>query len=163
MHIEAPLTLHKETVRPEWIDYNGHMNLAYYVLVFDHATDEFLDFIGMDSNYRARTQCSMFTLEMHVNYEREVEESDAIRVRTQLLDYDPKRLHYFHSMYHADEEYLAATTELIVMHIDMAQRRSSSMPDEMLGRVAMVMNSHRDLPLPSQVGRVIGIRRKSPG
>lgn len=163
MHIEAPLTLHKETVRPEWIDYNGHMNLAYYVLVFDHATDEFLDFIGMDSNYRARTQCSMFTLEMHVNYEREVEESDAIRVHTQLLGYDPKRLHYFHSMYHADEEYLAATTELIVMHIDMAQRRSSSMPDEMLGRVAMVMNSHRDLPLPSQVGRVIGIRGKSPG
>lgn len=162
MHIEAPLTLHTETVRPEWIDYNGHMNLAYYVLVFDHATDEFLDFIGMDSNYRARTQCSMFTLETHVNYEREVEEGASIRVSTQLLDYDPKRLHYFHSMYHADEGYLAATTELIVMHIDMAQRRSSSMPDDILGRVAMVMDSHRDLPLPSQVGRVIGIRRKSP-
>lgn len=162
MHIEAPLTLHHETVRPEWIDYNGHMNLAYYVLVFDHATDAFLDFIGMDSDYRARTHCSMFTLETHVNYEREVEEGDEIRVSTQLLDYDPKRLHYFHSMYHADEGYLTATTELIVMHIDMAQRRSSVMPDEMLGRVARVMDAHRVLPAPSQVGRVIGIRKKSP-
>ena len=162
MHIEAPLTLHNETVRSEWIDYNGHMNLAYYVLVFDHATDAFLDFIGMDSNYRAMTKCSVFTLEMHVNYEREVEEGDAIRVSTQLLEYDPKRLHYFHSMYHADQGYLAATTELIVMHIDLAKRRSSPMPAEILGRVAMVRNSHQDLPIPSQVGRVIGIRRRSP-
>ena len=63
-----PLSLYQGTVLPEWIDYNGHMNVAYYVLAFDHATDELFDYIGMDESYRAEQNCSMFTLELHVNY-----------------------------------------------------------------------------------------------
>lgn len=159
--IEAPLNLHRETVRPDWIDYNGHMNVAYYVLAFDHATDAFLDHLGLDEGYRTRTNCSTFTLEGHVSYEREVADGAPIGFTTQLLDFDAKRIHYFLSMYHADEGFLAATCEWILMHMDMGERRSATFPPEVLSRLEAILESHATLPHPPQVGRVIGIRRKS--
>src|SRR5512147_3221105 len=98
--IQAPLDLHREPVRPEWIDYNGHMNVAYYVLAFDHATDTFFDFLGLDEAYRTRTGASLFALESHIVYKAELKEGEPLRVTTQLLDCDDKRLHFFHAMYH---------------------------------------------------------------
>ncbi len=154
------LSLHQETVRPEWIDYNGHLNMAYYMLVFDHATDALLDHLGMDEAYRERTGCTVYTLEGHITYERELHEGDPLRIATQLLDHDAKRLHYFHTMHHAREGYLAATTELIVMHMDTRAGRASPMPAPVLERVEALMAAHRDLPRPEQAGRVIGIRRQ---
>lgn len=86
------LELHTESVRTEWIDYNGHMNVAYYVLAFDHATDAFLDYLGMDEHYRDERRCSVFTAEAHVTYDREVRLGDPLRFTTQLLDWDAKRV-----------------------------------------------------------------------
>lgn len=151
------LELHRETVRPEWIDYNGHMNVAYYVLAFDHATDAFLDHIGMDAAYREQCQCSVFTAEAHVTYERELKLGDPLRVTTQVLGWDAKRIHYHHMMYHAVEGYLAATNELMILHVDMAQRRVAAMPSALAERVASVAAAHSELPRPPQVGRVIGL------
>ena len=156
---DAPLSLYYGKVLPAWIDYNGHMNVAYYVLAFDHATDTFLDYIGMNEDYRARTHGSIFTLELHVNYLREVLLDDPLRCDTYLLDYDLKKMHYFHQMYHAEEGYLAATNELIVLHMDMQQRRSAAMPDEILDTLAAIKASQETLSTPEQVGSVIGIRR----
>lgn len=158
--IDAPLTLHRETVRPEWIDYNGHMNVAYYVLAFDHATDAFLDYLGVDEAYRTRTNCSTFTLEGHVSYEREVAEGAPISFTTHVLDCDAKRVHYFLSMYHAEEGFLAATCEWMLMHMDMGARRSAPFPAEVQSRLAAIVEAHKTLQRPPQVGRVIGIRRK---
>ena len=118
----APET-HREVVLPEWCDYNGHMNLSYYVLVFDHATDKFWDVLGIGIDYRNRTDFSTFTVESHITYDREVLEGDAVRCTTQLLGFDDKRIHYFHRIYHAREGYLAATTELLVVHVDLSVRR----------------------------------------
>lgn len=160
MQIEAPLALHRGTIRSDWIDYNGHMNVAYYVLVFDHATDAFLDFLGMDEAYRANTGFTTFVLETHVTYELELKEADAVRVETQLLDFDAKRLHYFARMYHDDEDFLAATTEIMLMHIDPRGPEGAPMPDAVLARVEAVMAAHRALPRPEQAGKVIGIRRR---
>lgn len=155
-----PLTLYQASVLPEWIDYNGHMNVAYYVLAFDHATDELLDYIGMDERYRAEQHCSIFTLELHVNYLQEVKLDDPLRVETQIIDYDSKKIHYFHSMYHAEENYLAATNELIVLHMNMQERRSAPMAEPIQQTLENILNEHRQLPAPSQLGSKIGIRRK---
>ncbi len=160
MTIEAPLALHQGSIQREWIDYNGHMNVAFYVLVFDQATDAFLDYLGMDEHYRSETGFTTYVLETHVTYDRELKERDPVRVETQLLDFDPKRLHYFSHMFHADENFLAATTEIMLMHIDSRGPKAAAMPDKVLERVEAVMAAHRALPRPKQAGRVIGIRRR---
>src|SRR5690606_22498874 len=110
-------------VHPDWIDFNGHMNVAYYVLAFDRATDKFFDWLGLDEAYRQATNRSTFALEQHILYLREVRLGDPLRFTTQLIDHDAKRIHYFHRMYHDREGYLAATTEIISMHIDLGRRR----------------------------------------
>ncbi len=151
----APLELHSEVVRPEWIDYNGHMNVAYYVLAFDHACDAFLDYVGLDEAYRARTGGSTFAVECHVTYQREVGEGDALRFSIQLLGYDEKRIHFFVRMFHADDGFLAATTEWLSLHVDLPARRVAAMPTEIASRLAEIYAVHRDLPPPPEAGRVI--------
>lgn len=160
MTIDAPLQLHAARVLPEWIDYNGHMNVAYYVLAFDHATDDFFDFVGLTDAYRSTYNASTFALECHVNYLRELHEDDPIRITTQLLDHDAKRMHFFHAMYHADDGHLAATSEWINTHVDMDARRSSPFSEPVLEKLAAVKAAHAHLPVPEQKGRVIGIPRK---
>lgn len=159
MTVDAPLSLHTGSIRSEWIDYNGHMNVAFYVLVFDHGTDAFLDYLGMDERYRSDTGFTTYVVETHVTYDRELKEGNGFRLETQLLDFDAKRLHYFQTMYHAKAGFLAATTEIMLMHIDTRGPRAAPMPSEVLARVEAVMAAHRALPQPSQAGRIIGIRR----
>lgn len=158
----APLCLYQSVIPAEWIDYNGHMNVAYYVLAFDHATDALLDYLGMDEVYRERTRCSAFVVEMHVNYQQELMAGDPIHITTQLLGFDSKRIHYFHRMDHAEKGFLAATTELMLIHVDVTQRRSTPMPIDIMDRLNAVMTWHMQLPRPPQSGRIIGIRSKSP-
>lgn len=153
------LSLYHGRVLPEWIDYNGHMNVAYYVLAFDHATDCLLDHIGLDAATREREQGSVFTLELHVSYLRELLEGTPIRATAQLLDVDAKRIHYFQSLYHAEEGYLAATCEQILLYMDMNTRRSATMPTGILAGLETLLETHRKLPVPEQAGRVIAIRR----
>jgi len=153
--IDAPLSLHAETVRPEWIDYNGHMNVAYYLLAFDHATDAFFNFAGIDDAYRRRANCSTFAVEAHITYERELRAGDPMRFATQLLDFDDKRLHFFHAMHHAEEGFLAATSEWLSLHLDMTARRVTAMPEALLARLGAIRAAHDGLPRPPQVGRVI--------
>lgn len=160
MKVEAPLQVHTSRVLPEWIDYNGHMNVAFYMLAFDHATDALFDHIGLGEEYKNKYNFSTFTLEGHITYDQEVLEGDPLSFKTYLLDCDQKRMHYFHEMYHAEKGYLAATNEMITMHIDMTARRSVPFAPEMLEKIERVMAAHRDLPRPEKVGRTIGIRRK---
>ena len=155
----GPLDLHREWVQPEWVDYNGHLNVAYYGLVFDHATDTFFDHVGLDRDYRNDSGCSTFAVESHVSYLREVRPDSELRVTTQLLGFDEKRLHFFHKMYHAEEEYLASTNECLSLHVDMTRRRVSPMPASLLDRLAQVRARHEILPLPEQAGRGITLKR----
>lgn len=157
--ITAPLSLHRESVQSDWIDYNGHMNLAYYMLAFDHATDAFFDFVGLGETYLKANNASTFTLEGHITYDRELMAGSPMRFETQLLAHDAKRLHYIHFMYHADEGYLASTNELISLHVDMSARKSSPMPETVVMRLDAVAATHDKLPRPEQAGRVISIVR----
>ena len=161
MDFGAPIDSHRETVRPEWIDYNGHMNVAYYVLAFDHATDVLFDALGLGESYREATDHSTFSLQIQVTYLRELQLDAPLRVTTQLVDHDAKRLHYFHEMFHAEEGYRAATCECLSIHVDLAARRSAPLPGDVQAQLAAVMAAHAELPRPREVGSVIAIRRPS--
>ena len=145
-------------MRSDWIDYNGHLNLAYYMVAFDHGTDAFWDAFGLDRHYRARTGTSTYALESHVVYHRELREGDPVHITTQLLDFDAKRLHQFHRMYHGTEGYLAATNELLFINVDVAGSRSTPFAPDMLAVLGEIMNVHRRLGTPPDAGRM-GIRR----
>lgn len=160
MKIPAPYKEFTSRVRPEWIDYNGHMNVAYYVAAFDEATDAFYNSLGIGEEYKNESDCSTFTLEGHITYDQEVVEGDRLLFTTYLLDCDAKRVHYIHEMHHADKGYLAATNELIGIHIDMNARRSADFPQHLQDRLQAALAAHQPIPKPKQVGRVIGIRRK---
>jgi acyl-CoA thioester hydrolase len=161
MKVDTPLQLHSETVNADWIDYNGHMNLAYYLLIFDHATDALLDYIGIDSAFREASDSSTFAAELHITYEKEANLNDEVIIKTQLLDFDEKRVHYFHYMYHKTEGYLVATNELILLYMDMKERKVSAMPEAIQKKLISIQTAHNQLPIPSQMGRVIGIKKKS--
>jgi len=161
LDLRAPLDLHRATVPPEWIDLNGHMNVGFYLVAFDHATGTLCDQFGLGWDYTRTGIGTTFVLEAHITYDREVTAGDPLRVTTQILDHDAKRLHYIHMMYHADEGYLAATNELMLMNIDLESRRSAPWPEWSHARIEAMAAAHAELPRPSQAGRLIGIRPKS--
>jgi acyl-CoA thioester hydrolase len=144
-------------VRPEWIDNNGHMNMGYYVVVFDLATDEWMRVVGLDAGHRRAHRVTTFCLEAHVTYHQEVREGDPLRFTTRLLAYDAKRIHYIHEMYHAGSGYLAATNELMSLHVSEETRRGAAMAPEIQERLRDILARHERLPRPPQVGRVIGL------
>jgi len=146
-------------VLPQWIDYNGHMNVAFYQLAFDRAVDVLFDGFGMDAAYRAATGHSTFALEAHVCYLREMREGDPLRFTMQLLDFDAKRLHLFSTMEHAAAGFTAATYETISLHVSLDQRKAAPFPDTVRQRLEQVLAAHRTLPRPQEAGRAIGIRR----
>ena len=147
------------TVAPEWIDYNGHMNVGYYVVAFDRASDKLFDGLDLGVDYRNATDCSIFIAEAHVTYDREVAEGAPLRFMTRILDADQKRIHYFHEMYHADEGYLAATNELMALHVDLGARRVCPFPESHMPAIMALAEQHAGLPRPTGVGRVMKIRR----
>jgi len=157
---QAPFDRFRETVRSEWIDYNGHMNVAYYVLVFDRASDAFLESVGLGPSYAGRSDASVFAVEAHITYDREVVEGTPLAVTTQVLDADAKRLHLFHAMRHAREDYLAATTEVMLLHVDMTARRASPWPEAVRARLDPVVAAHAALERPTRAGRAVGAARR---
>ncbi len=157
--VQAPLWLHAEHVRPEWVDYNGHMSEAFYVLVFGHATDALLDLIGMDEEFRERSGLSMYTLEAHVRYLREAVEGDPLRVSTQVLGTDGKRAHLWHAMWHGDRGHCVATEELLICGVDVAASRSAPLPAEVASTLRAIVEAHEALPVDEHVGRAITLKR----
>lgn len=155
--IQAPFDVYRDVVRPEWIDHNRHMNMGYYLVVFDFATDEWFRYLGLGHMHREAHDVTTFCLEAHVTYHREVKEGDLLRFTTWLLDHDAKRIHYLHHMYHAVDGYLAATNELMTLHVSRATRRGAPMASVVMERLARVQSAHDALPRPPQVGRRIGL------
>ena len=162
MQIPTPFDNARDVVRPEWIDYNGHMNVGYYQVVFDIAADTFFDCLGLTQEFRARHGSTTFALESHGNYLREVKSGDPLRFEARLLDFDAKRIHFYQEMFHATEGYLAATQESLSAHVSMATRRISPFPAELLERLTAIKAAHAALVRPWQIGHVIqaaGLKR----
>ena len=144
----------------DWIDYNGHLNMAFYNVIFDRAVDHFYDLLGVGAQYAESGAGSCFTMEVHVHYLNEVSLDDELELHLQLLDYDSKRLHYFQQMYHKEQGYLAATSEQLALHVDLNTRRSGAFPQQVLDKLDAMATTHLRLDAPSQVGHRIGIKRK---
>jgi acyl-CoA thioester hydrolase len=153
----APLVSSIMRVEPAWIDYNGHLNMAYYNVLFDRAVDEAYELIGCGLAYLRERRHSCFTAEVHLRYLRELNAGDPVRVTFQLLDFDAKRLHYFEQLFHADEGWLSATSENMALHVDMDAKKTTSFPDDIAARLAQLKAAHAALPAPEGVGRRIAM------
>ena len=161
MEFEAPIVVaNGGKVRKEWIDYNGHMNVAFYVLAFDLALDVVYRRMGIGEPYRAKTNHTTFSLESHTHWLREMRLDNPMRFTTRLLDWDAKRLHIYMEMFHAEQNYLASTYEMVTMHINLGERRSTPFPQAMQDVFQKVHESQSDLPKPQFAGTTTGIRRK---
>jgi len=145
-------------VLPEWIDINGHMNVAYYVLAFDLAVDALWREFGITDEHIHANHSSTFAVESHVMYRRELKDGDPYIVTAQILAYDKKRIHQFQRMYHAQEGFLAATAEWMNLHVDLRTRRVAPWPDQILEGISRVALSQNEWPYPSDAGRVMRVR-----
>jgi acyl-CoA thioester hydrolase len=153
----APFVSSVMRVEPDWIDYNGHLNMAYYNVLFDRAVDEAYELIGIGHDYLVERKHSTFTAEVHVRYLRELHAGDPVRVTFQLLDYDAKRIHYFEQLFHAEEGWVSATSENMTLHVDMQAKKVARLPDDVARRLAKMKAAHVRLPRPETAGRGIAM------
>ncbi|NBD29274.1 MAG: thioesterase [Alphaproteobacteria bacterium] len=146
------------TVRPDWIDYNGHMQDAYYGLVFSHAVDTVQDAVGVDAAYRARTGCTIFLLEDHKSYLREVKEGAALRVEMRVLDADAKRFHLHGRMF--EDDALVAVGEFIELHVATRPApHAAPMPETVQAALDAARLSQQDADNLSHRSRALALRR----
>ena len=156
----APLDCGGGTVLPEWIDYNGHMNVAYYVLAFDQAVDRMLeDWVGIGETFVAAARQGPYALQSSIHYLDELLEGDAFTIDLLLIDCDAKRMHVMLRMLKADGA-VAATYEQLLMNVDLEARRSTPYPDWAQAWLERMKADHADAPRPPQFGQPLGIRRR---
>jgi acyl-CoA thioester hydrolase len=157
--MQHQLPQHSETILSEWVDYNGHMNVAYYVLIFDHATDVLLDYVGLNEKHRNITSESVFVVESHIVYEQEVLEGTKIEIETLVLDVDDKRLQVFMTMREVETGMTAATIEIMMLYVDLKIRKSTPFPTHIKLELARLKENNSSLIQPSQIGRQIGLKK----
>jgi acyl-CoA thioester hydrolase len=156
----APFVSSVMRVEPAWIDYNGHLNMAYYNVLFDRAVDEVYELLGLGLDYLKTQHHSTFTAEVHVRYLRELQVDDPVRVSFQLLGFDSKRLHYFEALHHAEEGWLSATSENMALHVDMEAKKTAAFPADIMAQLARMKAAHDTLPVPQGAGQRIAMPSK---
>jgi acyl-CoA thioester hydrolase len=158
MPLPAPFQSQIRVVEPQWIDYNGHMNMAYYNVLFDRCADDAFEALGMGPDYVKTRNLSVYTAEIHVCYVREIHVGNRTACSFQIVDHDEKRLHIYKELRHEDG-WLSATSETLYLHIDMSGPKVASFPADIMARVGEMAVSHAALGRPDRAGRSIGIRR----
>jgi acyl-CoA thioester hydrolase len=156
----APFLSSVMRIEPQWIDYNGHLNMAYYNVMFDRAIDELWAVLGIGPPYMKERRNSTFTAECHVRYLREIHLGDPVQVSIVLLGADEKRLHTFEELRHASEGWLSATSENMTIHIDMEARKTAPFPADIRARIEAVAETHSTVARPEGIGRSIGMPSK---
>ncbi|AZC33899.1 Carnitine utilization associated thioesterase [Pseudomonas chlororaphis subsp. piscium] len=151
------LTTYTTRIIPDWVDYNGHLRDAFYLLIFSYATDALMDQLGMDSNHREASGNSLFTLELHLNYLHEVKLETEVEVRTRIIGHDRKRLHLYHSLHKVGDGLELAGNEQMLLHVDLAGPRSAPFSEPVLNRLRAIAAEQADLPAPAWIGRVIAL------
>ena len=157
----APFVSSLMRIEPPWIDYNGHLNVAYYNVLFDRAVDEVYELIGLGPAYLARHQHSTMVVEAHVRYLRELKLDDPVRVTVQLLDYDAKRIHLFEELKHATAGWVSATSENMTLSVDMTTKKVAPFHASVLRLLARMKAAHAVLPPPAGAGRSVGMAGKN--
>ncbi len=153
----APFVSSAMQVEDSWIDYNGHLNMAYYNVLFDRCVDEAFELLGCGPAYMKAHGHSTFTAEVHVRYLRELHTGDPVRVTLQLLDYDAKRMHYFQQLFHAVDGWVSATSENMSLHVDLAAKKTAPFPETIASCLKKMRCSHAKLPRPEAAGRAVAM------
>jgi acyl-CoA thioester hydrolase len=156
-HYSAPFLSSIMRIEPQWIDYNGHLNMAYYNVMFDRAIDELWLVLGIGPSYKKSRNGSTFTAECHVRYLREIHLGDLVQVSVTLIAADDKRLHTFEELRHASEGWLSATSENMTLHIDMRERKTAPFPSDVRATIDAVARAHAMVPRPEGIGRAIAM------
>lgn len=155
----SPLVWGPAGLDPAWIDHNGHLNMAFYHVLFDTAGETVAAALGLTDAYRAASGCSLFTAEAMVRYRRELRPEARVTVESRLLDHDDRRLHVWQEMRHA-EGWLAATCSVVWVHVDLSGPRSAPFPPDRAAAVAALAAAQAALPRPEGIDRAPGIRRR---
>ncbi len=158
----APLSLHRAIVRKEWVDYNGHLNDAYYMVIFSQATDAFIDYIGMDDAARRATKTSIYTLEGHINYLLEVKEGQEVEIRTRLIRHDAKRMQLYHEMFRHDVADPVAAAEFMLLHVETTGgAKSAPFRSDIAAKLQAIQVAQDAMPPSTFSGRTIGLKPKA--
>lgn len=158
MRFPAPYAEFEGEVLPAWIDSNDHMNLAYYVVLFDQATDAIYEKMGLGRDYRPSGH-GTFAVETHTLYAAELLLGDRVRVSSQIVALDDKRLHLAHEMYRLSDQALASAQELLLLHIDLGIRKVVPWLPQVVPLLREAASSHAALPVPAWIGRRVELRR----
>lgn len=142
------IEIHEGQVQPDWIDLNGHVNVAYYVLAFDKAIDDIWIEFGLTPEHVHASQSSTFAAECHITYDREIHLDDRFVITSQLLAFDEKRIHTYLRLYNADKGYLSATSEWMSLHVDLTRRKVAPWPDKILKGIQRYAERQGGLPWP---------------
>jgi acyl-CoA thioester hydrolase len=156
----APFLSSVMQIEPQWIDYNGDLNMAYYNVMMDRAIDEMWVPLGIGASYMKERNGSTFTAECHVRYLREIHLGDPVQVTVYLLAADEKRIHTFEELRHASEGWVSATSENITLHIDMNARKVAAFPADIQARIQTVVHSHAAVQRPEGIGRKVAMPSK---
>lgn len=143
-----------------WIDHNGHLNMAYYHVLLDRAFEEFGGVLGLGSLYIEATQCSLFAAEAHIRYLRELRANDVVRATIILLAADDKRLHTVRQLHHAQDGWLAAMSENMTLHVDLAARKVVSFPVNIQERLSLILKKHQTVARPDGLGRRVSLQKQ---
>jgi acyl-CoA thioesterase FadM len=157
--VAGPLATGGRVVPPRWIDYIGHMMDAYYFAAFTEATEALLDHLGLGERYRADSGCGMYTVESHVCFAASVRAGEVLNYDSQLLGGDEKRLHVFHRMSRSPSGTVAATSELMFLHVNIDTERVVPMPSGRWQAVSRLAAAQAGLAVPASAGRGIQLRR----
>ena len=156
----APFRSSVMQIEPQWIDHNGHLNMAYYNVMFDRAIDQLWLQLGIGPRYMKERNGSTFTAECHVRYLREIHLGDPVQIAILLIGTDEKRLHTFEELRHATEGWVSATSENMTIHIDMAARKTAPFPSDIRARIKEVAKAHSSVTRPEGIGRKIAMPSK---
>lgn len=159
--IPAPFRSRPLTVRPEWIDDNGHLNLAYYLVLFDWATDELWAEIGLGDAFRAAGH-GTFAAESHVLYKAELLADEIVTVRSHILGLDSKRLHLCHEMRRLRDDIVAAQQEIMFLSVDLRSRRVTPFPPGFAAELTAAAAAHAGLDRPDWIGRRVAMPAVQP-
>jgi acyl-CoA thioester hydrolase len=157
----AGVPLYESAIRPEWIDYNGHLRDAHYVVIISEAMDALMERVGLDAAYRQRTGCTLYTLEMHLHYLNEVKRGDTVQVAVRILGVDHKRIHAVFELSRAGSAQVAASAEVMLLHVHQgASVASSEFPAEVAAALARLATATASLPAGAPGSRRMELRSR---
>jgi acyl-CoA thioester hydrolase len=157
----SPFISHRGTVRPGWVDDNGHMNLAFYLVLFDSGSDALFEILGIGESYRRAAICTCFAAETHLVYEQEVLLGQEVEIFTRVFDADERRMHVVHEMLR--DSVRVCMQEIMFVNVNLATRRSAPWTVDAAEQIQAAVAQSRMLPAPAKMGRAIGIRRQQDG